>query len=382
MKNLLNIFLIVIISICYFSQFKQQKQITIRPVNNVSFSFVGDLMCHAPQYEYARISADSFDFKPVFNEVKFLLAESDFTIGNLETVVAGKEFKYSSYPMFNTPEDYLRALQETGFDVLITSNNHSLDRGIIGVNRTIDQIKKYRMRNVGTYKTAIERDSIFYVEKNGFRIALLSYTYALNGNELAEGKKFAVNLIDTNLIKKDIWKAHQKKADIVLVYFHFGEEYQRQPNSYQKDIVERTIRFGADAIIASHPHVIQKVELFEPKNKNIEKGFVAYSLGNFLSNQRWRYSDCGVILNFSYQKSDSGKIVLKSISAIPTWVYKGSSTGKREFIIIPSDTSSSIGLLKSLSKIDNEKIHQSFADTENIMGIVIEHSGKISSRKN
>lgn len=369
MKRILFISIIALLIILYFSFTKKEKKLKPEPEKIVSFSFVGDLMCHSPQYEYAKVGDDEYDFVPVFREIKNLLSSADFTIGNLETVIAGKEKRYGSYPMFNSPEEYLSALKESGFDILITSNNHSIDRGTFGIERTIEKIKEYGMSGVGTNKSLPERDSIRIFEKNGIKFILLAYTYGLNGNLLPKNKSFMVNLIDTILIKNDIYRAKNYKSDLILVYFHFGEEYERRPNSFQKEIVSKVVSYGADVIIASHPHVIQPIKFFKPLNKKLDTSFVAYSLGNFLSNQRWRYSDCGVILNFSFKKIDSSKIVLNSISTIPTWVYKGSVAGKREFVILPGDTSSQKSFLKYLSKSDKEKMHQSYKDTKGILAI-------------
>ena len=100
----------------------------------ITISVVGDLMCHSTQFEYARVGKDSFDFAPVYRQVKKYLSSSDFTFGNFETVTAGKENGgYTGYPFFNTPASYISALKDAGFDLLVTSNNHSLDRGEKGM---------------------------------------------------------------------------------------------------------------------------------------------------------------------------------------------------------------------------------------------------------
>lgn len=108
---------------------------------SLTISAVGDLMCHSPQYEYSRVSADSFDFTPTFSEIKKYFDSSDFVFGNLETVTAGKEKHYSGYPYFNSPDDYITSLKKVGFNFLFTSNNHCLDRGEIGVLRTLESLK-------------------------------------------------------------------------------------------------------------------------------------------------------------------------------------------------------------------------------------------------
>ena len=338
-------------------------------------------MCHSPQFESARVSADSFDFHTTFKEVKELLSKSDFTIGNLETAILGKKSRYTGYPMFNTPEEYLAALKDAGFDILVTSNNHSMDRGITGINRTIENVRKYGMINYGTYNSTKSREKILVAEKNGIRVALLAYTYGLNGNNLPKQKSYAVNLIDTMLIKNDIANAKQQNADAVIVYFHFGEEYERKANSFQKEVAEKTITYGADLIIASHPHVIQPVEFFESPKSKLDKGFVAYSLGNFVSNQRWHYSDCGVILNFTIEKNDTNKVLLDTLFIEPVWVAKEKVSGRNAFVLHPSDTSV-YKSFKRLNKSDQAKLVQSYYETKQTMKAVALFKRKNSLRAN
>lgn len=327
----------------------------------VILSFVGDIMCHTPQMDYARVDKDSFDFKPVFREVKKYLSASDLSFGNLETVIGVSNSKYTGYPLFNSPEELLEALSDSGFDILFTSNNHSLDRGIKGLFNTIDQIKKYNLIQVGTYKSQKDRDSVLIVDIKGIRIGIKSYSYGLNGNYLPKDSHFAVNLIDTSLIKNDLTSLNNFDTDLNIVYFHFGDEYSHKPSSFQKSIVEKTFSYGADIIIASHPHVLQPIQYYEKGNGNIRKGIVAYSLGNFISNQRWRYSDSGAILNIEVTKNQNDSIWISQSSIIPTWVFKGNSGIKNEFIILPSDTLQ-YKLPDYLSSNDRSKLIQSFND--------------------
>ncbi|MBX3008449.1 MAG: CapA family protein [Melioribacteraceae bacterium] len=328
----------------------------------INLSFVGDLMCHSPQFESAMLGKDSFDFKPLFNSIKPFLESADVTFGNLETVTAGKSKKYTGYPMFNSPDEYIEALKYAGFDVLFTSNNHSADRGDFGVLRTIDILKKNNIHPIGTFNSERDRDSIRIINVKGINLALLAYTYGLNGNVVS--KKFYVNQIDTLLIKKDINRSRELKADVILVYFHFGNEYERKPSEYQKEIVSKAIHYGADLIIGSHPHVIQGASYFKGNGK-LQTGFVAYSLGNFISNQRWRYSDAGVIINLRLRKDNiEGSIKVDNFNFTPTWVYKGTIDGKLQYHILPADTSLIRGDKNFLRNDDVAKLTQSYNDTK------------------
>lgn len=342
-------------------------------LKTITISIVGDLMCHTPQMDFARAGKDSFDFKPAFSEVKKFLSGSDLTMGNLETTISGKDSHYSGYPLFNSPDFYLEGLKYAGFNFLLTANNHSLDRGEKGVLRTLDKIHGMGFKSAGSYISQQERDSIKVIEINGIKLVILAYSYGLNGNHIPQNKKYLVNVIDTALIKQDINNARNKSADIILVYYHFGEEYRSKPSAFQKEIVNRTISYGADIIIGSHPHVIQPLEFFTSDKNHIGKSFIAYSLGNFISNQRWRYSDCGVILNFAIRKNiPANTISLADVSFIPTWVFKGKVENENRFVIIPSDTVSINNMKKYLSDSDVKELTQSFNDTNKLFEAVKE----------
>ena len=333
----------------------------------ISISIVGDLMCHSPQFQYAQVSKDSFDFSPVYRNVKKYLSSSDFTFGNLETVTAGKEKGgYTGYPFFNTPSSYITALKEVGFDLLVTANNHSLDRSEKGVLKTIDEIQSRNINYVGTYSSQRDRDSIRIFMIKGIRIAFLAYSYGTNGNPIPKGKHYLINLIDYELIEKDISSAKLNGAELVLVHFHFGEEYKREPVQFQKDVVNKTIELGADIIIGGHPHVLQPVNFYKTKNEKLDSGFVAYSMGNFFSNQQARYKDAGMILTINITKDlINNKFEISEVNYLPTWVFKGNTSNGKEYVIMPAATISDSTI--TLSKIDSTKMNQAFDDTRFII---------------
>jgi poly-gamma-glutamate synthesis protein (capsule biosynthesis protein) len=376
MKNLLQIFLFItfsILSFYYLSislDYVHEENTIVKKdtLITAAINVVGDLMCHSTQFNYAHVKDDSFDFNGVFSEVKQYLNDADFTIGNLETVLAGKKKRYSGYPYFNAPDDFLLAIKEAGFDFLVNANNHAIDKGAKGVKRTIKKMDELGINHTGAYSSQRDRDSIRIFNINGIHLAILAYSYSTNGVPIPKGKNYIINLIDYDLIEKDIANARSKRLDIVLVYFHFGEEYQRQPNSYQKEVINNTIKAGADIIIGSHPHVVQPVDYFKTNQANLDTGFVAYSLGNFISNQRWKYSDAGVIVKINVSKNIlSDSVYLSGVSYLPTWVFKGKTKKGREYIILPSSKSYDDSLHSYLSKSDKEKMQQAFEDTRYII---------------
>jgi len=329
--------------------------------------FVGDLMCHSTQFNYAKVGADSFDFTGVFREVKKYLTEPDLTVGNLETVIAGKDKEYSGYPYFNAPDDFIYALKYAGFNLLTTANNHALDQGWEGVKRTIDVLNKYKIHRTGTYTSQLDEDSLRIFRINSITIAVLAYSENTNGVPISKEKDFIINLIDEQIIKEDILKARSKYVDVILVYLHYGNEYEREPGDYQKEIVHKLINLGADIIIGGHPHVVQPFDYFKTENSRLDSGFIAYSMGNFISNQRWRYSDAGVILNIEISKNNlTDSLYIHNVSYLPTWVFRGNTEKGKEYIILPSQSADD-STYKFLSTNDRKLMMKAFNDTKDII---------------
>ncbi len=374
MQKLIFHIIIIIAFVFVFSHFleskinKSKNNFSKDSLVTITISAVGDLMCHSPQFEYAKVNADSFDFNPTFKFISQYLNKSDLTFGNLETVTGGKLSGYSGYPFFNVPDEFVTAIKNAGFGLLATSNNHALDKGEKGLLRTISVINKNNIGYVGTYSSEKDRDSIRILNIKGIKIAFLAYTYGVNGNYIPKDKPYLLKLIDTVQIKKDIKKAREKGTELVFVYIHFGDEYHKLPTNYQMMIVNKTIQDGADIIIGSHPHVVEPVAFFKTIGGKLETGFVAYSLGNFISNQRWRYSDAGVILKLFITKDvEKDSIFISKVVYLPTWDFKGKINGKSEFEILPAQDAFVNPVLSFLSKLDREKMMQAFNDTKNIL---------------
>jgi poly-gamma-glutamate synthesis protein (capsule biosynthesis protein) len=374
MKSVINIFVLIVAIVIQHFFFnhegleKSEDLVMEDSVLTATLCFVGDLMCHSTQFNYAKVDADTFDFRGVFREVKQYLSEPDLTIGNLETVIAGKETGYSGYPYFNAPDDFVYALKDAGFDLLITANNHALDQGWEGMNRTIDVINGNKIHRTGTFTSQEDRDSIRIFQINSIKIAILAYSENTNGLSIPSDKPFSINLIDESQIKKDILKARERNVDVILVHFHYGPEYKGEPNDYQKEIVRKTIEAGADIIIGGHPHVIQPFDYFKTNNSKLDSGFVAYSLGNFISNQRWRYSDAGLILNIEISKNkNTDSVFISGVEYLPTWVFKGNTEKGREYIILPSQVANEDSTYSFLTNGDRKLMSEAFKDTKEIV---------------
>ncbi|AFH49177.1 Putative poly-gamma-glutamate biosynthesis protein [Ignavibacterium album JCM 16511] len=350
------------------------NSISTDSIVTLRIAVVGDLMCHSPQYNYAKVAKDSFDFNPVYRFIKPYLEQADFTFGNLETVIGNKGSIYSGYPRFKSPTEYVSALSQNGFDFVCFANNHTLDQGESGVLSTIEILKQNNIGYTGAFVSQSDRDSVRIFKLNEIKTAILAYSYGTNASSIPKGKNYLINLINLELIQKDILKARESGAEIVLVNYHFGNEYQRLPSEYQKEVVKKTIALGADIITASHPHVIQPAEFFKTHNAKLDTGIVAYSLGNFISNQINRFTDAGVILYLNLEKNlNSNQIKISSVEYIPTWVFKGRTERGNEYLTLPINDETFYQELPFLTEIDKAKIKQAKSDTDEIITYYIQN---------
>jgi len=302
----------------------------------LSLVFAGDIMGHDEQIRGAwKDATKSYDYEPTFRYIRPFIEEADIAIGNLEVTLAGPS--YTGYPQFSSPDDLAEAASAAGFDVMIQSNNHALDRGVKGFNRTLNILDTLDFIHTGTFRNPDERviNYPLILEKNNIRIALLNYTYGTNG--LIIPPPCIINRIDTVMIKADLQKARLACPDFVIVTMHWGEEYQRTENRQQQQLAAFLFRHGADAIIGSHPHVIQPVRKYYPDPLDSSKyNIVVYSLGNFVSNQRAQYKDGGILFRIQLLKSPGGTVV-SDYNYLPYWVYRVDVTGLSTFYVLPVD---------------------------------------------
>jgi poly-gamma-glutamate synthesis protein (capsule biosynthesis protein) len=321
---------------------------------SIVLAVVGDIMVHSPQITSAYIESEGmYNFKECFSHITSFLQKADFVTGNLETTFAGTEYGYSGYPLFNSPPELAHALKESGFSLLFTANNHSMDRGEKGVVNTINLIEEKCLSFVGTARNQEERERGYILFQNDIRVAFFAYTYGTNGILLPSRKEYLVSLIDEQLIAKDINRAkNDLKADIVVIGLHWGEEYQLLPSGYQKELARKLVDMGADIIIGSHPHVIQPAEIIKTEKG---EGLVFYSLGNFISNQRWRYSDSGVIVYIKIQLNPAlhtSNVTILEI--VPTWVHKYLQGGKWKYTVLPVREVLETENAKEIFKLSNQ----------------------------
>ena len=238
--------------------------------DTVSLFIVGDIMSHRAVSK----SAEEFGYSSFFKYLADRIEGADLAIGNMEFPLAGKP--YTGYPAFSGPDGYAQYLSDVGFDVFLTANNHILDKGTAGLRRTIDVLEEK-----GLVFTGVARDekadtllNPLMLHVRGLRIAVINFTYGTNTGPWDKWPK--VNYMRKKEILPMLERA--RKADLVLVFPHWGTEYQLHHDKQQEEMARWLVENGADVVVGAHPHVIQDVG-------HIDGSLVVYSLGNALSNQ-------------------------------------------------------------------------------------------------
>jgi poly-gamma-glutamate synthesis protein (capsule biosynthesis protein) len=302
-------------------------------VDSITLVFAGDMMSHMPQVKAAyNPQSKRHEYEHWFQFLKDTIASADFAIANLETPLGGEP--YSGYPMFSAPDAFAEDLKKVGFDILVTANNHTVDKGRKGLERTLSILDSLNILHTGSFRNQQEHDSTtpLMIEAKGVKIALLSYTYGTNG--IPVPKPNVVNLIDHVQMEKDIVKARSLGAQIIIPIIHWGVEYQTYEHPSQVKTAEFLAVKGVDAIIGMHPHVVQPIKYVKSNRDSIP---VAYSLGNAVANMRDRYKDGGLFVQLTITiENDTPRIT--SFNDIPFWVWKGSSKevkGIHGYYVIP-----------------------------------------------
>ncbi len=318
----------------------RSAQEIIRPKEEtVTLAVVGDIMIHIEEVQAGYNSkTKGYKFDYMFEPIKPYIETADIAIGNLETTLTDGKKGYTGYPRFSSPKELAVALKNTGFDLLTTANNHSLDKNFQGLSYTIDALDHAGLLHTGTYRTKEESETILILDKKGIKIAFLAYTYGTNGIPVEKGKEFSINMIDKEKIAADIAKAKRNLADVICVSIHFGNEYHRTPSQNQKELVDFLIQNGTDIIIGSHPHVLQPMEMRKVTQDAKEKDvFVIYSMGNLISAQTDRYKDSSIILKMSITKDfENNNIKLHQVEYTPIWVDLSRVNGVYNFRVLPA----------------------------------------------
>ncbi len=277
---------------------------------------VGDVIFHKPIIDSAETSL-GYDFKRIFEDIRPFLISSDVAIFNLEGVVSSK-YPPSGYPNFNAPDEIINALKYAGFNGVVLANNHCLDKGLKALEETLGKFKKVGIKTIGVGEKIESRIALY--EKYGIRVSVLGFTQFVNGYSQVPnyiGKTDLEEMKNTIDIAKRI-------SDFVIVYVHYGSEYVREPEQSSITLLRSIADMGADLIVGNHPHVVRRNEFYTAKDGR--KVIIAYSVGNFVSNQDDKYTDVGLLLNLAIQKN--GEKYIYHFESLPVYRLRYRENGK------------------------------------------------------
>ncbi len=313
---------------------------------------VGDNLIHTQVIKSGKQTDGSYQFDHLYSNLKETISAADIAVINQETVFAGKSYGYSGYPNFNSPTEVGDAVINAGFDVVLHATNHAMDMGVKGITNTLAYWKQHpQITVVGMNESQKARDIIPVIEKNGIKLALLNYTYGLNGYVLPKSKPYLVNLLYKNAMKEDIQKAREL-ADFIIVFPHWGNEYQYKPSKAQEDLTTFFYEEGVDLVIGSHPHVLEPVEWIETVAGH--RMLVYYSLGNFISYQREAPRMLGGMAQVTITKDASGTYISDS-SITPIVTHFENGFADYHYAIYPlADYTPALAGLHSVTKIASQ----------------------------
>jgi poly-gamma-glutamate synthesis protein (capsule biosynthesis protein) len=303
-----------------------ESSTTVPEDSAITMAFVGDILPHSPLVNQAQRNAaaagnvDGYDFSPMFADIAPLIASADLAICHLETPIAPQGEALSTFPFFGVPPTITEAIAKAGFDRCSTASNHTYDRGLAGIDTTINALLANNVAQSGMARTPNEIEPQTFSVK-GVTLSHLSYTFSYNGLSLPQDQEWRSALIDTDRILRDARKAREMGADAVIVSMHWGNEMSHQLNSQQTNVADALTKSGdVDLIVGHHAHVVQPIE-------KVNGVWVMYGMGNVLSNlptdERWPASsqDAGVF-TITMRRNTAGKVLFDSPIVHPTWVDK------------------------------------------------------------
>lgn len=322
----------------------------------------GDILMHQLVIDSGYDSATgSYDYNYIFEHFGKYASQVDYAVANLEVTLCGKDngYNYSGYPCFNSPDAIVDALKNAGFDLLLTANNHTYDTGSKGFARTQQVIAEKGLPHIGT-RPSLEDDNYVVADVNGIKIGMINYTYntginsdgsvSLNGIKLSADNSQLINSFSYDRLdvfyeklEGEVAAMRQDGAEAIVLYIHWGNEYNTTENSTQNAMAQQLCNLGIDVIVGNHAHVPQPVELLTNENDESKKTLCLYSTGNAVSNIYRNNTfpantEDGMLFTFTFAKYSDGTVLVESARVIPTWVYRYYEDGwTRKFLVLVMD---------------------------------------------
>ncbi len=315
------------------------------PPASLTVVAVGDILMHQDVKRAAEV--DPSGFPSLWSDLIPLFKGADLAFGNLETPIAPRSGRPGVPFQFNAPETLPPALRASGFTVLATANNHAFAQGAKGVRETLERLRAERLVAIGSGEDRAQAERLQILERQGIKVAFLGFTDLFNLDLNQRAWEPWVRPLDLEPALQAV-RAAKGQADLVVVSLHWGNEYQHEPTRRQKDIARSLVAAGCDLILGHHPHVLQPVELLETDGR---KALVAYSLGNFISNQDRMYradlfpvaggdnrDGAALRVRFERRSGPDGRerVLLAEASAEPLWTENnwGAPASRREIRVI------------------------------------------------
>ncbi|MBQ8508800.1 MAG: CapA family protein [Clostridia bacterium] len=295
----------------------------------ISFLAAGDNVIHPCIYMDAERRATdetrAYNFRPMYEDVADYIAGFDLAFINQETLMGGDELGLSGYPRFNSPQALGYDLCELGFDIVNIANNHMVDQYAKGLSGTIDFWHKmedeFGVTMLGGYYDAADYDTIRLIEREGVKIAFLSYTYETNGLRLPASSELVVPYIDDEDIIRQCALA-KEVSDFLIVSIHWGVENSTTVSADQQRVAKLLAENGTDVIIGHHPHVLQRIEWIE---SDYGETLCIYSLGNLVSAMMSWQNMVGGFFTFDIVRMSDGRVYADNVGFTATAFYYGPS---------------------------------------------------------
>lgn len=355
--------------------------------STASVGVSGDILLHTPLHASAK-TGSGYDFSDMLKFIEEYYNRYDFMIANLEVPLAGADKGYSGYPLFNSPDAIATDLKEAGMDMMLTANNHTIDKGHDGLIRTQEVLTEAGLQYLGTQMT--EEDADYIVQDiNGIYVGMVCYTYetgdtsdgrkTLNGNPVPKQSTDLVTSFNPKQLDEfydevvqTLHAMRDAGAEVTMLFIHWGNEYELKQNKTQSAIAQQLCELGVDVIVGGHPHVIQPFKTLVSSTGH--KTYCIYSVGNALSNQNRNslsstpnseYTEDGMIFGVTFEKWNDGTVNIQEITILPTWVNVFQGSSKRLYYIMPLDIE-----LESWEDFDVKNLKYTYGSYKRTLSIV------------
>ncbi len=343
----------------------------------------GDILIHRPVLNAARVSSGVYDFEPMFKHLKPYVSAMDYAAINMEFGIGKNESDYYQAEMyFRVPTSLVDTVMNTGYTLGLCANNHVTNGSSLSL--TANTYVQKQMDYIGLRASSADKRYIVK-DVNGIKLGMINYTYGSQTSSTGMVNYFSTKNLTAfySDIQQQMNAMKADGAEAIIVYLHWGNEYETKPNASQQAMANKLCELGVDVIVGGHPHKIQPVELITADNGN--KTVCLYSMGNILSNQTiesmyggssktssrndWqlggkcqyrdvksRYDDAhygehhydcndnghtedGLLFEYTFSKYEDGTVMLTGVDVLPTWCYMTGSGNGRRYTVIPLDKS-------------------------------------------